>query len=139
MAYKFHTQVGASTSALVPPAYTFARQMTCDNDEDNWDFTGRPSNWMINTSTDDGSDPDVTNPQSFEEVVSGVERFDIIYYNESDAQVTPDARGNLEIPYRVEVNIVLFDETMVDAPAEVRFQTRRSFTKILYLGDLKTN
>jgi prepilin-type N-terminal cleavage/methylation domain-containing protein len=132
IAYKFHTQYGApmGSQGLVPPAFTFARQMTCDNDDDNWNFTGRPANWMYNTAG---------TPRTFEDVISGVESMEIIYYNEVDALVTPDALGNLTIPYRVEVNIVLFDETMTEAPAEVRFQTRRSFTKILYLGDLKTN
>lgn len=139
VSYKFHTVTSAATTTLVPPAYTFARQMTCDTDTDNWNFTGRPANWMVNNNADDGTDATISNPQTFEEVINGIESFDIKYYDETDSLITPDASGDMTIPYRVEVNLVLFDESLTNQPAVVRFKSRRSFTKILYLGDLQTN
>lgn len=133
VSYKFHTDQGATRSTLTPSAYDFARQMTCDNDADNWNFTGRPGTWYINNASSSGG------PASFEEVISGVESMEFKFYDEDDSAVAVDGQGNMTIPYRVEVNMVLFDESMANAPAAVRYSTRRSFTKILYLGDLKTN
>lgn len=141
ISYKFHTQSGVTVTGATPGKFLFTRQMSCDDaPSGDWNFTGRPSNWFKNTGT---------GAADFETVVDGVESIEINFYDENDSiynsstSITtgtdPDSRGNMEIPYRVEVNLVLFEASMADQPAQVRFRTRRSFTKVIFLGDLQTN
>lgn len=115
--------------------YTLRRQSVFDDHAD-WDFTGRPAGWNVNESL---SDPSAIQP--FSHVISGVLDFQVTCYEEDDLgnEVVLPPGEYIETPIRIEVNMVLCDEQLVNAPPTRRFQTQRSFTKIFYLGDLQTN
>ena len=137
ISYRFHTDVANQTSSN--PAFVFQRQVTSDNLEKNWDFTGRPDNWHLNTIVDAASASEEAEPAAFQPVVEGVASLDVVCYD-ADNTVIPADTDTLSVPHRIEITIQLFDEKIADdMPESVRFQKQRAFTKVFFLGDLQTN
>ena len=127
ISYAFHTDRGA-TGDLRP--FTLYRQVTSNLDDDNWNFTGRPTNWFINNAPN-------PNLGRYEEVVRGVSSFAIRCYDETNTALPADLDTSA-MPYRIEIMITLFDEALTNAKEEERFRTQRTYAKILRPGDLRS-
>ncbi len=129
ISYRFHLDQATATP-LTPP-FVLARQVVSDNDAANWDFPGRPANWWQN----DHASADLA---EYEPVISGVASFTVLCYDRDERLIVPGT-DLLELPNRVEISLELFDEAYRNAPVDVRFQHTRAFTRVLYLGDMRTN
>lgn len=127
--YKYH-QDRTTVNPTIPP-FTLARQVVCDDDlGGNWNFTGRPANWHVNNTLN-------AQLAEFEKIVGGVADFRITCYDRNNTIIAAGT-DTIEMPHRIEIYLLLFDEALVDLPESERFKTQRAFTKILYLGDLQT-
>lgn len=125
ISYKHHTDPSASSTQ-----YNLQRQITCDNDTNNWgDFLGQLSAWYLNNTIGG-------NYQQFEKVVGGVDSFNITYYDGSGNAFAASSDMST-MPARAVVDLTLFDETKKHADPEERFKTQRTFTKIFYLSHLQ--
>lgn len=93
----------------------------------NWDFYG-----------DTGTDwTDLTGTSGLP-VIRGVEDFSITCYKADGSLLDPNIYTTL--PEFVQISLTLFDEDLMDMPANVRDakkeQTMRTFTKTIFLGSL---
>ncbi len=120
ISYKHHSDTSASDP------YDLTRQLTSNADTTNWNFYGMPSNWYINSD----SDPNLA---YFEQIVGGIETFAIVCRDGSGNVISSDTEIS-EGPTQIEITMGIFDENLVDAPEEIRNQTMREFTKIIFLG-----
>ncbi len=110
--------------------YQLFRQMTSDLDTANWDFYRREPNWFRNDKLP------VTS--TYEKMVGGVAEFELLFYTNSDSLIAPGTDTTVS-PSRAVINLVLFDELLVDAPDTVRLQHQRSFSKVLFLDRIIKN
>lgn len=125
VSYKHHTS--ASDPAH---RYQLRRQVVSDVDAGaNWDFYGEPPGWYDNDHASS------TRP-NYEEVINGVAEFQLLFYDSHGNQIAPNT-DTCVMPSQVVVNLVLFDETLQNAPASVRFRTMRAFTKIFSLNEIE--
>lgn len=129
ISYRHHAD--PTTTSPIPP-FTLMRQIVTDTDSANWDFRGRPLNWWRNDTVS------ANGPPAYERVIGGVAEFSIKCFDSDDVEILPGTELT-EMPFRIEINLVVFDERLADAPESERFKTQRSFTKIIRPGDLQSN
>lgn len=127
--YGFHTDSTVLNAELAP--FTLCRQVVCDNDATNWNFLNRPANWWNNDQLSDDR-------AAFEKLAGGVAEFTMTFYDRNGLPIAPGT-DCLEVPFRIEIYLLLFDEALVSAPLVERFKTQRAFTRVIYLGDLQEN
>ena len=119
--YKFHKDDNDLDNQ-----YIVKRQVVSDTDSTNWNFHNQPDNWWDNSSSD----------EPYETVIAGVDDIQIRIYDTSGVQV-PAGNGT-EQPVRIEIDIDVFDEFLLDdSLVEERMKTQRNFNKIIYMSHLQ--
>lgn len=122
VSYKYHKDVGATNPDQKP--YVLYRQQVSETDNANWNFLGMPNNWAQNS---------VTLASDFETVIRGVDSFEVRFYDTNDVQLNPGTDTFIR-PGKVVFDMILFDEKLTGAPEAKWHQTKRSFTKVVYLN-----
>ncbi len=137
VSYRFHRDPAAANTRWI-----LERQQVSNNDPaGNWDFFDTPANWHENDNVDPG--PPEVPPPPWETVAAGIEEFTLEVYAPGGS--SPLAPGDYTTrPERVMVHLSIFDEALTGSlaglpdtqAAKIRLKTQRSFTKIIYLGNL---